>query len=312
MMASPLVSVLTAAYRSDATHLRAALQSALGQSCTDFEVVVSDDSPDDRLRDLVESLGDSRIRYRINTPPLGVADNHARCLRDARGEYVVLLNHDDTLEPTFLEQLMAPLQADGSLALAFCDHWIINARGERNAAETDAASRRYGRAHLAPGAHRPFFRLLLNQTIPMAMGTMFRRLALVDSMPPQAGPAYDLWLAYLLCRHGMGAFYVRERLSSWRSHPTNLTSAGDIRLLDGAASCWAAVARDPAMSSVRKSARVRESRAYYACSRWHRRHRATGQSLSYAWRSLRTDVNWRALALCARNLLPWEPRSAIR
>lgn len=303
-MASPRVSVLTAAYRSDPAHLNAALHSALSQTYPDFELIVSDDSPDDRLRDLVEGCGDGRLRYRLNSPPLGVADNHWHCLRQARGDYVVILNHDDTLEPTFLEQLIEPLQSDDSLSLAFCDHWIIDARGNRNELETEAASRHYRRAGLAPGPHRPFFELLMNQTIPMAMGSMFRRSALQDPVPMQAGPAYDLWLTYLLCRRGMGAWYCPQRLSSWRSHATNLTSAGDIALLNGGASCWAAVAQDPAMQAVRRMARIRESRAYYSCARWHRRHRAPRQSLRYTWRSIRTDTSWRSLALCARNLLP--------
>jgi glycosyltransferase involved in cell wall biosynthesis len=298
------VCIVTTAYQSRPEHLQSALRSALRQTYSAIEIVVSDDSPTDALRPHVEALADVRLRYRHNSPALGVAQNHWRCFGETEAEFVVVLNHDDTLEPQFVERLIAPLQADSGLALAFCDHWIIDAEGTRDVPSTDAASRHYGRSALAPGRHQPFFHLLTAQTIPMAMGAMFRRASLPRCLPADAGPAYDLWLSYLLCRDGAGAYYLPERLSSWRSHAGNQTSVRGIALLAGTAHCWSAVARDYNAAAVRTAARAKEAAAYRSCSKWYCRNGQTKQTRQTAYRSLRAHASWRALALYAIGTLP--------
>src|SRR6266849_5528963 len=125
-MAQPLVSIVTTAYKSRPDHLVAAIQSALGQTWGHVEMLVSDDSPDDSLRVVVEKAGDHRVRYRHNSPALGVARNHWRSFREVSGEYIAVLNHDDCFAPDFVERLVAPLEHDSRLALAFCDHWVMD------------------------------------------------------------------------------------------------------------------------------------------------------------------------------------------
>jgi glycosyltransferase involved in cell wall biosynthesis len=292
----PLVSAITAAYRSDPAHLRATLQSALNQSYPNLEVVVSDDSPTDGLRTLVEELQDPRLRYFHNSPALGVAANHWRSFKRARGELIAILNHDDTYEPEFCERLVAPLVADTACAVAFCDHWIVDAAGQRLEAVTESASHRYGRASLSSGRHLPFMDLLACQAVSISAGAIFRRSALPDILPLQAGPAYDLWLAYLLCRTGQGAWYVPERLSSWRLHAMNQTSRGDISLLRGAALCWTAIARDSTMRPIGRVALKKAAGAFCACARWHGIHGQPKESLECARRALDSGPSWRALA----------------
>jgi glycosyltransferase involved in cell wall biosynthesis len=237
MRSRPLVSVVTAAYKTEPAYLRQALQSAVAQSCGDLEVLVSDDSPDDSLREVVAGLGDDRIIYRHRAPALGVAVNHWTCFREARGKYVAILNHDDFFAPDFLARLVLPLERDPTIGVAFCDHWVVDASGRPLEGLTEETSAKWGRSALRSGRHQPFFSLLAQKTIPMAMGAVFRRELLPSVMAEHAGPAYDLWLTYYLARDGGAAFYVSERLSSWRTHATNLTSAGGLDWGIGAATC---------------------------------------------------------------------------
>lgn len=193
---NPLVSIITAAYNSRPDHLATAIRSALCQTWEEVEIIISDDSADESLRAVVDQFADPRIRYRHNSPGLGVARNHWACLRQSRGEYVAVLNHDDWLAPTFVERLAAPLKEDAGLSLSFCDHWIIDADGK-----ACIVRRRRplspGGGHGCRGVHRPFYELLASQTI--AMGTLFRRKLLPDLLSDYAGPAYDLWLTYSPC-----------------------------------------------------------------------------------------------------------------
>lgn len=302
-----MVTIVTAAYKTRPDHLRAALESAVRQTYGSFELIVSDDSPDASLAALVSSFGDPRLRYRHNVPALGVAGNHWACFREARGTFIALLNHDDEFEPTFLERLVEPLVGDETLALAFCDHWVIDAEGRTLTDETDRNTKAWGRATLAAGVHRPFGELLLRQTIPLAMGAVFRRSALPDRFDDTAGPAYDLWIAYWLCRTGFGAYYVPERLSRWRTHPTNLTSAAGSDWALGGATCWAAIASDPALRSIAPAARRRAALAYYECARGAWRAGQLGATRQFGMQSLTQQLTWRgavALALSTGLLRP--------
>lgn len=303
-MDKPLVSIIIATFNSRRDHLSAAIGSALAQSWQDVEIIVSDDSPRDELREFVASFRDARLRHRHNNPALGVAGNHWAAFAQATGEYIAVLNHDDWIAPSFVERLALALNEQPEATLAFCDHWVIDVRGRKLEAESERNSRAWGRATLAPGMHRPFVHLLANQTIPMAMGAMFRRSALPQAAPPDAGPAYDLWLAYLLCCSGGGAWYVPERLSAWRTHGTSLTSESGLAWLQGSALCWSAMAGDARFGAVRQLASSKAALSYYACAvrEWTHGHRI--RCIQFALRSLRASVTRHGLAAFALPFIP--------
>lgn len=263
---APLVSIVIAAWKPDSEHFRIALTSALAQTWPDIEVIVGDDSPTDEVHRWVDAIGDARVLYRRHSPPLGVARNHWEGFGRARGEFIAILNHDDWIAPDFVSRLMAGLTAEPAAVLAFCDHWIISAQGRRLDEATDRNTLRWQRHGLASGLHRPAHDLVMCQALPVAMGTVFRRRALPSRFPADAGPAYDLWLAHLLCRDGAGAWYEPERLSAWRTHSANLTSVAGADWLQGAAQCWQAIASDAAYGRRRVDARRHAAAAFRAAS----------------------------------------------
>lgn len=305
-MARPLVSIVIAAYRSRPEHLAEAIASALGQTWRELEVVVTDDSPDDGVAAVVAGFDAARVRYRRNVPALGVAANHAAGFAAATGQYLAILNHDDVLLPDFVATLVAALEREPRAVLAFCDHWIIDEQGSRLEAKTALNSHHWGRTALAPGLHRPFVELVARQSVPMAMGTLFRHRELPSGWAAVAGPAYDLWLTYLMSRGGAGAVYVPERLSAWRTHGDNLTSQGGLDWLGGAAACWSTMAGDPSCAAVRGQVRRRAALARQACAV---RARRSGQRLGcarHAMASLREQPSLRGLAVLA--LAAWPLR----
>lgn len=303
-MSRPLVSIVIATYKSRVDHVSTAISSALNQSWTALEVIVSDDSPDDNLRALAESFRDPRLLYRHNVPALGVARNHWASFAQAQGEYIVVLNHDDWLAPGFVERLALVLQQQPEAVLAFCDHWVIDVRGRRLVAQSNSNSAACGRSQLTEGMHRDFTHLVGEQAIPMAMGALFRRSSLPESLPADAGPAYDLWLTYLLCCSGGGAWYVPERLSAWRTHESSLSSEGGLPWLQGAAACWYRIARDKRFVGIRRTARTKAALGYYSCATrsWAGGRRA--DCLRFALRSLSAMPTLKGLTACVLPLLP--------
>jgi glycosyltransferase involved in cell wall biosynthesis len=91
----PKVSICIPAYKQ-VEHLRKTLNSLLEQSFTDYELIVSDDSLDDAVENLLLEFDfKGKLKYFKNNPPLGSPVNWNFSITKAAGEYVKILHHDD-------------------------------------------------------------------------------------------------------------------------------------------------------------------------------------------------------------------------
>lgn len=224
--ALPLVSVLVPTFnRRD--YLKATIASVLRQTLTDFEVIVADNASAVDPVDLVAGFGDPRISYVRNPSNLGVTGNVMVASGRARGKYVAILGDDDIWDPEFLATLVAPLEADSSLALAFCDHAIIDPEGRWDDAATERVTRRWRRHRLREGVHRPFDEIaLVHRSICVFSAAVLRRDHIEwSSIPRDLDFSVDIYLAYLASRTGRGCYYVARRLSQYRYHPGSLANS---------------------------------------------------------------------------------------
>ena len=89
--------------------LSCALDSALGQTLREIEVIAVDDgSTDDSFRILTErAASDGRLKVLRQPANSGTFSARNRGLRECRSEYVMFLDPDDFLEKTAAEQLSA-------------------------------------------------------------------------------------------------------------------------------------------------------------------------------------------------------------
>jgi len=253
-MNTPAVTVVVPAYRRP-EFLSEALASAVKQTFADFELIVTDDGDSPEIAKLTASFADPRIRYRSNPRPLGIAMNHYIAFLEARGSLIASLHDDDLWEPDFLAELVPPLTSDASISVAFCDHHIIDAEGRPLTEWTNQNSRIYRRHLLAPGRHQPFLEMaVVHESIPMAMGAVFRRSILDGAdYPARIGGSYDLWLAYLAARNGQAAYYVPQRLTRYRVHTGSGTARSGARNLHHAIYVRTQLLHAPALAPWRKS-----------------------------------------------------------
>lgn len=126
-----LVSVIIVSYNSGALLLRC-VRSALASSVP-VEVLVSDNgSTDGSLDVLTGELGaHAALRVLRNGRNLGFAAGCNVAIRQARGDYLLLLNPDALIESDTLAQAMAALKADAGAGMAGC--LILNADGTEQA-----------------------------------------------------------------------------------------------------------------------------------------------------------------------------------
>lgn len=85
--------------------LQRALRGALAQTYPKLEILVSDDASTDDTQELMEKVKDPRIRYVRIEKQVGIAGNLQNALGHATGEFFMILNDDDELEPKAIEML---------------------------------------------------------------------------------------------------------------------------------------------------------------------------------------------------------------
>lgn len=127
----PTISILIPV-RDGASHLRAALESALGQTHPAFEVVVIDDgSKDASAAILADYRMDARVKVLQHDHPRGAAATWNRLVDVASGDFVLLLPQDDVLDPDALERRYEAINTHPGPVGVLAGYRLIDAGGRR-------------------------------------------------------------------------------------------------------------------------------------------------------------------------------------
>ncbi|MDG7041730.1 MAG: glycosyltransferase family 2 protein [Nitrososphaerota archaeon] len=113
-MIDPHVSVIIVSFNS-LEDLSECIPSLLGQSYTDFEVIVVDNNSADGTLTSVEKNYPS-IKVIANKGNYGPAKGYNIGIKSSRGKYVVLLNPDTVVEKDWLSELVKAMEDDNSIA----------------------------------------------------------------------------------------------------------------------------------------------------------------------------------------------------
>ena len=114
-----LVSVVIPCFNAGLL-LDEAVRSALAQTHAELEVVVVDDGSIDRTTiELLEHAAWPRTTI-IRQANRGPAAARNRAIREARGQYILPLDADDTIEPTYVEKAVAILDSRSTVGVVYC------------------------------------------------------------------------------------------------------------------------------------------------------------------------------------------------
>jgi len=128
----PRVSIGLPVYNGE-PYLVEALDSILGQTFSDFELIICDNGSTDRTEEICRSYEarDPRVRYSRNPSNLGVFGNHAKVFSMATGEYYFWAADDDIRAPEFLEKTVAVLDAEPDVVICYSKIEVIDEKGSR-------------------------------------------------------------------------------------------------------------------------------------------------------------------------------------
>jgi GT2 family glycosyltransferase len=207
--AEPLVTVIMPAY-NQARYLPAALDSVLGQTFRDFEIVVVDDGSTDETPQILARYGVRCIRQ--ENAGLPAARNTA--IAAARGRWLAFLDSDDVWQPAYLATTMAALERVPEAVGAFAAWLYIDGDGR----PLDQAVRPFG------GDERRLVAELDWRNALLPSAAVVSRAAVVACGAFDTGLAacedWDLWLR--LRAHGR-LLLVPEVLMLYRSHGESMT-----------------------------------------------------------------------------------------
>ena len=219
----PAVSIIMPAYNV-APYVGAAIQSALAQTFTDFELIVVDDGSKDNTAEIVRELAgaDERVRL-VQQPNRGLAGARNTALRAARGDFFALLDSDDTWEPEFLAAQVAILDARPDVDIVTGNGWYLDGP-------------RHGQLARPSPDPRPDPNLvsIIGDEWSVFIMSVFRRRVYTGIGPfdesMRSNEDYDFWLRAALAGF---VFYRNDRpLGHYRVRSDSL-SASNVRMLRG-------------------------------------------------------------------------------
>ena len=109
----PLISISIPVFNGE-NYIGDCINSVLEQDYENFELNIVDNCSTDSTEKIVKRISDNRINYIKNAKNIGALKNFAKCVDIAKGEYFVLLPHDDLLLPGFLSSYASKLLSDGT------------------------------------------------------------------------------------------------------------------------------------------------------------------------------------------------------
>ncbi len=90
-----MVSICVPTYNTPLKTLEKCIYSILAQDYNEYEIIISDDSSNDSVKNFISKIKDSRIRYYRNERPFGSPKNWNEAIKKAQGKYIKIMHHDD-------------------------------------------------------------------------------------------------------------------------------------------------------------------------------------------------------------------------
>lgn len=112
----PLISIVIPLYCTPLPYLKELLESVRRQSYENWQLCLADGSPDDKAKEFIEKhySREKRIVYRKLEENGGISVNTNEAVALAAGEYLMLCDHDDTLEPDALYEIVKAINDTGA------------------------------------------------------------------------------------------------------------------------------------------------------------------------------------------------------
>ena len=130
----PLFSIIVPCYHTPGDYLREMLDSVFSQTYGNWELILVNASKEDSgMREILRSYEtDPRVRVEELEENTGISGNTNAGLRQAKGDYVCFLDHDDMIAPSALFLMARYLENHPKVRMLYTDEDKISADGKEH------------------------------------------------------------------------------------------------------------------------------------------------------------------------------------
>lgn len=223
MAERPLVSIITPSL-NQAAFLEETIASVLAQDYPNLEYLVVDGGSTDGSAEIVRRHA-GRLAWWTSEPDRGQAHALNKAFERTRGSYVGWLCSDDTLLPSAISRLVAELERDPGLVLAYGDAVYTDEHSERK----DPAP---------SGSWEPDQMVRTAQVPNQQPATLYTRWGWERAGPLHEDAWYylDFEFTVRLARLGNG-LHVPETLATYRIHRAGKSTGDPVRKAEDAIRC---------------------------------------------------------------------------
>lgn len=204
-----MVSVCMATYNGE-RFIKQQIDSILAQMQTDDELIVSDDGSTDRTVQIINSIGDQRIKLFQNSFK-NVVKNFEFSIEQSAGDIVLLSDQDDVWHPEKMNKFLQAF-SERDVDMVVSDVAFIDQQG--NSMGGQFYERKF-KAAVLPN-------LIKNNFIGCAIA--FKKHTKEWFLPfPNNLPMHDWWIGLVIGKKGK-IYFLPEKLIFYRRHGNNFTS----------------------------------------------------------------------------------------
>jgi len=210
------ISIIVPSYNNE-KFLPECIESVLIQTFTDFELIIVEGGSKDNSLKIIQKYAeiDNRIRVIVHPNNLGVSKARNDGILASKGEFIAILDSDDVMLTTRIEELYSEISKDPNYGLAHSDVYVIDENGVING--KIIGREQYSRGHICGevlkrrGCHIGY--------------PIFRKKCLIQAglydENLRGGEDYDLYTRITQC---FPVAYVQKPLILYRRHGSNASS----------------------------------------------------------------------------------------
>jgi len=206
----PRISVIIPCYNQGA-YVDEAIASVLAQTYQDFEIfVVNDGSTDPATITTLNALNYPKTKV-VHTPNLGLPGARNLGIQNASGEFILPLDADDKIAPTYLEKALSVITTQPAVGIVYCKAWMFGTRS----GPWDLPDYKFPDILLSPRIH----------CTALFRKTDWEKVGGYSSEMIHGWEDYDFWLS--LIEMGREVHCIPEVLFYYRQHESSMITALD-------------------------------------------------------------------------------------
>lgn len=199
----PKVSVIIPVY-NQGKFLSDAIESVIAQTYKDVEIVCVNDGSTDNSKEIIESFVNkhNNILFLNETENKGVINARNIAIDLSKGEYILPLDADDSIEPTYIEKAVKILDKNPKVGIVYCKAKLFGTKNEYwDLDDFDKSDFLYKNCIFCTAMFRK------KDFINVGKYKNYMKFGCED---------YDLWIS--LIEHGFEVYRIDEILFNYRQH----------------------------------------------------------------------------------------------